>query len=165
MSEFPPKWLVVVGAIVIRDDKVLLVRQTYGRLVGVWSLPSGFVEPPEGLDEAAIREAHEEGGVQSVSEGLYSLTTLDIDGGYMLYPTFKCRWIAGEPVPDGTENDAAAFFSLDDLANATEPLEPLSRWLCQKALGEDVPTLPPVDSRHFGVFDYLVTFVGSSSAD
>lgn len=159
MSEFPPLWLVVVGAVVLRDDKALLVRQTYGRLVGVWSLPSGFVEPPEGLDEAAIREAQEEAGIQSVSEGLLSLTTLEYEGRYMLYPAFKCRYVAGEPTPDGVENDQAAFFSLQDLADSVEPIEPLSRWLCQKALGKDLPTLPAVDSRHFGVFEYLVTFV------
>jgi len=51
-----------VGAVVLREEKVLFVRQTYCKLKGKWSLPWGFVDGigpdgfPESPDEAAIRE-------------------------------------------------------------------------------------------------------------
>jgi ADP-ribose pyrophosphatase YjhB (NUDIX family) len=55
--------LVGVGALVARDDRVLLVRQR--RSYGVhWEVPSGYYEPGESLEQAAAREVLEETGVR-----------------------------------------------------------------------------------------------------
>ncbi len=54
-----PRLSVVVGAAVRREDRLLLVRQTYGTYWGQWVLPAGYVEPGERFDEAAAREAAE----------------------------------------------------------------------------------------------------------
>lgn len=48
-----------VRAMMIEDDKVWLVRQTY---VGGWFMPGGGVKRGETLDQAARREAKEETG-------------------------------------------------------------------------------------------------------
>jgi 8-oxo-dGTP diphosphatase len=54
----------VVGGIVRHDDTVLLLRRPADDFMGgIFELPSGKVEPGEGLDDALIREVKEETGL------------------------------------------------------------------------------------------------------
>ena len=61
MADLAPRIIACVGAVVLRGQEVLLVRQTYGSLKGMWSLPWGFLhgEHPKGLADpphvAALR--------------------------------------------------------------------------------------------------------------
>lgn len=56
-----------VVLLTIRDQvlQVLLVRRGIAPFAGQWALPGGFVEPDEGLAEAARRELVEETGIVS----------------------------------------------------------------------------------------------------
>jgi NAD+ diphosphatase len=53
----------VVVVAVEHDDRLLLVRQTYGPYQHEWDLVAGFVEAGETLEGAAIRELWEETGL------------------------------------------------------------------------------------------------------
>lgn len=57
---------VCVGAVVVDDDELLLVRRGNAPAAGMWSVPGGRVEPGETLAEAALRELEEETGVEGV---------------------------------------------------------------------------------------------------
>lgn len=61
--EFPVAPLVGVGAIIVAEGKVLLVRRGTEPLKGRWSLPGGLVELGEALTEGIIREVREETGL------------------------------------------------------------------------------------------------------
>lgn len=61
--EFPEFPLVGVGAIIIRDDRVLLVKRAHPPIQGQWSIPGGVLEVGELVREAAVREAREETGL------------------------------------------------------------------------------------------------------
>lgn len=58
-----------VGAVVLRDTKVLLVRHEAGaeQRTHVYGLPAGRVEEGESLEEAVKRELLEETGLHAVS--------------------------------------------------------------------------------------------------
>ncbi len=57
----------VVGAVVVRKGRVLLLRRKYGDFMGgLYELPSGLVEPDETLEEALNREVMEETGLKVV---------------------------------------------------------------------------------------------------
>ncbi len=60
--EYPDSPLVGVGAVIVRDNRVLLIRRGQPPLLGEWSLPGGVLECGETLREATIREAREETG-------------------------------------------------------------------------------------------------------
>lgn len=51
---------IVVGALPIRDGKVTLLRRGIEPRLGAWSYPGGFMELDETIEDAAIRETHEE---------------------------------------------------------------------------------------------------------
>ena len=61
MSQERP--ILAVGAIVVRDGSLLLVRRGRDPGRGLWSLPGGRVEAGESLSEAVRREVKEETGV------------------------------------------------------------------------------------------------------
>src|ERR1022692_3874724 len=61
--EFPEVPLVGVGAIIIEDSRVLLVKRAHPPLQSQWSIPGGVLEVGELVREAAIREAREETGL------------------------------------------------------------------------------------------------------
>jgi ADP-ribose pyrophosphatase YjhB (NUDIX family) len=66
----------VVALVFIRqDDRILLVRQNYGRRH--WSLPGGVMERGESVDEAAVREVKEETGLDVRLTRVVGLFPLD----------------------------------------------------------------------------------------
>ncbi|MDQ0270858.1 NUDIX domain-containing protein [Cytobacillus purgationiresistens] len=73
-------WLAVSGLLISSDQKWLVVKKKYGGLKGMWSLPAGFVNPGETVDEAVVREVKEETGISSTVKGLIGMRTGVIKG-------------------------------------------------------------------------------------
>ncbi len=51
---------IVAGSVVLKDDKILLCKRDIEPRKGFWTLPAGFMELGESVEEAAQREAQEE---------------------------------------------------------------------------------------------------------
>lgn len=64
MRQYPDRPIVGVGAIIIHENRVLLVRRANAPLKGQWSLPGGGVEVGETLVAAVTREVLEETGLE-----------------------------------------------------------------------------------------------------
>jgi ADP-ribose pyrophosphatase YjhB (NUDIX family) len=62
----PIGWYLAANVLVVRDGKVLMVRQP-PQWGGRWELPGGSVEANEALLEAATRECREETGYRFVA--------------------------------------------------------------------------------------------------
>jgi 8-oxo-dGTP diphosphatase len=61
--EYPQQPLVGVGAIIVEDNRVLLIKRGKAPLLGEWSIPGGMLELGETLRQGAEREALEETGL------------------------------------------------------------------------------------------------------
>jgi 8-oxo-dGTP diphosphatase len=61
--EFPEQPIIGVGAIIIEEERVLLVKRAHPPIQGQWSIPGGALEVGELVREAAVREAREETGL------------------------------------------------------------------------------------------------------
>jgi 8-oxo-dGTP diphosphatase len=78
--EYPDYPRVGVGAIVINDGKVLLVKRGIEPSKGLWAIPGGSVELGETLQEAAEREIMEETGlVIRVRNPIYTFDFIERD--------------------------------------------------------------------------------------
>lgn len=71
--EYPSHPLVGVGAIVLRDNKMLLIRRGAPPGRGKWSIPGGLVEIGETPEEAVVRELLEETGLRGAPRGLFGI--------------------------------------------------------------------------------------------
>ena len=71
-----------------------------------------------------------------------------------VFIVFLCRPVGdAEPVADGVENDAAAFFSLEELGALEEPIELQSRRIAERVLRGDYQVLRPADLKSGTIFD------------
>src|SRR3954468_2277091 len=60
---YPDRPVVGVGAVVLVDGRVVLVKRAHEPLMGEWNLPGGGVELGETLEQACAREVLEETGL------------------------------------------------------------------------------------------------------
>jgi 8-oxo-dGTP diphosphatase len=117
--EYPETPLVGVGAIIVEQDRVALVKRGHPPLAGEWSIPGGVLEVGEMLREAAVREAQEETGL-TVEPGqvLGVYDRLIRDGDRIRYHyvliDFLCRRVAGE-LKAGSDADAVGWFKRDEI--------------------------------------------------
>ena len=51
---------IVVGSVVTWEDKILICKRAIEPRLGFWTLPAGFMENGESIEEGAAREAREE---------------------------------------------------------------------------------------------------------
>jgi len=100
--EFPATPLIGIGAIIIEDSRVLLVKRAHPPLQAQWSIPGGVLEVGELVREAAIREAREETGLIVEPEallGVYDRVLRNaeqrVQYHYVLID-FLCRQVGGE---------------------------------------------------------------------
>ena len=63
MRAYPDRPILGVGAVVLMDGRVVLVKRAHEPLKGEWSLPGGVVELGETLEQAIVREVAEETGL------------------------------------------------------------------------------------------------------
>jgi len=135
--EYPDRPLVGVGAVIVRDNRVLLVRRGQAPLLGEWSLPGGVLECGETLREATIREAREETGLEVETGGLlgvYERVIRSEDGRvryhYVLID-FLCRAVAGDLKAGSDAADVRWFESaaLDRLNLPTDTREVIYKGL------------------------------------
>jgi 8-oxo-dGTP pyrophosphatase MutT (NUDIX family) len=106
-----------------RPHIVLTLRaDTLGRHSGQVSLPGGVVEPGETLEQAALREAHEEVGLPIAEAGVLGLLTpLDIPvSGFRLHPVVAM--LDGRPELKAADGEVAAILevAVNDLLDQTQ---------------------------------------------
>ena len=61
--QYPAQPIVGVGAVILQDGKVVLVKRRFEPLAGQWSLPGGRLELGETLEAGLAREMLEETGL------------------------------------------------------------------------------------------------------
>jgi 8-oxo-dGTP diphosphatase len=99
--EFPQTPLVGVGAVIVQEGRVLLVRRGSEPLKGHWTLPGGVLEVGESLIEGVVREVREETGLEvEVIELIELLDRIHRDNGRVRYhyviADYLCRVTGGE---------------------------------------------------------------------
>ena len=62
--DYPDRPIIGVGAVIVHDGRVLLVRRDNEPLKGEWSIPGGVLELGETLRDGVRREALEETGME-----------------------------------------------------------------------------------------------------
>ena len=119
--QYPDRPYVGVGAVIVDDGRVLLVKRKYEPLAGQWSLPGGAVDVGETLEEAVAREMLEETGlvvdIGPVIE-VFDRITRDDDGRvryHFVLVDYLC-WPVGGTLAAASDVADAVFADPADLA-------------------------------------------------
>lgn len=112
MHEYPDSPRSAVGAIVIRDDEVLLVKRNNPPGQGLWSIPGGCVELGETLQEAAEREIQEETGIIiRAKKPVYTFDVIERDNQgrtrfHYVIVDLLADYVSGKPNPRSDASEA-----------------------------------------------------------
>lgn len=94
-----------VGAVVFKNDKILLVQRAKAPNAGQWAIPGGRIKPGETLQQAAEREILEETGITiRAGEPIYSFDVIEknTDGSvrfhYVIVDVLG-EYVKGKPQP------------------------------------------------------------------
>jgi 8-oxo-dGTP diphosphatase len=113
--EYPDSPLVGVGAIIVEQGRIVLVKRAHPPLAGEWSLPGGVLELGETVRQAAAREALEETSLAvEVGEllGVFDRVVSDADRRiqyHFVLVDFLCRCPSGELRAAGDASEARWF--------------------------------------------------------
>lgn len=105
-----------VDGVIIDNNKILLIRRKNEPFKGKWSLPGGFVDYGETVENAVIREMMEETNLLVKIKGLVGVySSPDRDPrGHTVTVAFMMSIISGE-AKGGDDADDAKFFELEKL--------------------------------------------------
>jgi ADP-ribose pyrophosphatase YjhB (NUDIX family) len=106
------------GALVVHDNRVLLVRNIRGVTKGRYLLPAGRVNPNELPDQAAARETFEETSLRVEIDGLMGVRIWVMDDGeHNYFFMFRAKLLSpiSELRPNLEEIDDARFFTKEEL--------------------------------------------------
>jgi len=119
-ADTPNAPCVGVGAVLVHEGRVLLVKRGKEPLRGRWVVPGGTVELGEGLEQALVREIEEETGL--VVRPLEVVTVFDRiqrEDGVVRYHyvivDYLCEYVSGE-LRAGSDAEAAVFAAPSELA-------------------------------------------------
>ena len=126
---YPDRPVVGVVAVVMRDDRALVVRRANPPLAGRWGFPGGVLELGETVVEGAMRELYEETGVTAEAAGILTvIDTIDRDDqGRVRYHyalvAVRGIWRAGGGVA-GDDADEVAWLTRAEIVERRLPAAP-----------------------------------------
>jgi len=107
---------VVVGSVVVADGSVLLCRRAIDPRRGFWTLPAGYLEQGETVEEGAIREAWEEARAAIDLDGILGVFSISRIGQVQVI--FRARFAGDPDVPSfsaGPESLETRLFAWDEI--------------------------------------------------
>jgi len=127
-----------VGALVVKEGKMLLVRRAQEPGKGYWTNPGGYIEQLEPIEQTIVREVQEETGIIAAVKSVVAVRDQPRNI-HNLYVAFAMDYVSGDPKPDGFEVDGAGFFSLDEMKEMN--VAGFTSWLVDIALNGDLTGL------------------------
>ena len=122
-----------VGILVIRDNKILLVKRSMSPERGKWSIPAGYLDYGENPKATAEREVLEETNLEVFITGLvdvyYNADSLD-KGGASIFILYRAELMGGQ-LQAGDDADEAGFFGPEELPHLAfdSTRDAIGRWL------------------------------------
>lgn len=135
-NSYPQIPKVAVGAVVFKNERVLLVRRGQPPSENLWAIPGGSVEIGETLQKAAEREIHEETGIKiRAGDPVFTFDTIDRDRGgkirfHYVIVDLAADYVSGDPKA-GDDAAEARWVSAQEI-NALQVSAPTLKLLKEK---------------------------------
>ena len=90
---------IIVGGVLEKDGKYLLVQEAQEKCYGKWNLPAGHLDPNETIIEAAKREIKEESGLDVELTGVCQIGNRKLEDDVfvsVIFSTLDVKWFSYE---------------------------------------------------------------------
>ena len=123
-----------VTAVVLKDNKVLLARHTYGAGKNLLIVPGGYLNNDETPQEAVIREFLEETGVLIEPRDIIAVRFNLKDW----YVAFSADYVSGREHTDNDENSEVLWLDVNEALKRSDVAE-LTKKLIEAAINGNAP--------------------------
>ena len=104
---------IVAGCIPVYGDQILLCKRAIEPRYGMWTLPAGYMENEETVEQGAIRETLEEARAELLNLSFY--TMLSIPHISQVYIIFRAELTGEDAFSPGEESTETALFSEQEI--------------------------------------------------
>lgn len=108
---------VIVGGIIEKEGKILLVQEKQEKCYGKWNIPAGHLDCNESLSEGAIREIKEETGCDVELTGIANVANRILEDDIFVYITFTTKLLNEDIKIDPEEILDVKWFEINDVLN------------------------------------------------
>ncbi len=106
---------IIVGVVVEKDGKFLLVQEAKASCRGKWNLPAGHLDPNETIIDGAKREAREETGCEVEPTGVCQIGNRVLEDGLFVSVIFAAKLVQEEIAFDTSEILDVKWFTYDEI--------------------------------------------------
>ena len=103
---------IVVGSVVVEEGRILLCRRAIEPRRGFWTLPAGYMELGETIEEGARREAWEEARARLELDGILAIYSIARIGQVQII--YRAH-LAEPGIDAGPESLEVRFFAWEDI--------------------------------------------------
>ena len=111
---------IIVGGIIEKDNKILMVKEAKKKCYGKWNVPAGHLENGETIFEGAIREILEETGCKVRLNKVLPIMSKDIEDTTLIIITFTTELLEEKISFNKDELLDVKWISIEELINMTD---------------------------------------------
>ena len=113
--------VVIAGCLIVKDNKILMVKEAKKKCYGQWNFPAGHVDELEFITDAAIREAYEETGCKVKLTGVLPICMVEAkDAEPRLMVRFTAEIVEENIKIDPDEILDVQWLDIEKVKNMTE---------------------------------------------
>ena len=113
---------IIVGGVLEKDGKYLLVQEAQEKCYGKWNLPAGHLDPNETIFEAAKREIKEESGLDVELTGVCQIGNRKLESDVFVSVIFSTKVLDGDIKFNPDEILGVKWFSYEELLSTKAQL-------------------------------------------
>ena len=113
---------VIVGGVLEKDNKYLLVQEAKEKCRGKWNLPAGHLDPNETILEAAKREIKEESGLDVELSGVCQIGNRKLEDVIFVSVIFSAKVLNNDIHYNPDEILDVKWFTYEEILSMKESL-------------------------------------------
>ena len=113
---------VIVGGIIEKDGKYLLVQEAKKKCYKKWNFPAGHLDFKESLQQGAIREIKEETGCDVELDGICYMANRILEDDLFIMIVFNAKLISENIEYDKEEILDVKWFDYDEIVNKMDDI-------------------------------------------
>lgn len=110
----------IVGTIILKDCKILMVKEAKEKCYGKWAFPAGHIEPNEAIYDGAKRETYEETGCTVELKKAFPVFLKNTNDSKIVMMHFLSDLVNEENSYDKDEILETKWISIDEIKNMDE---------------------------------------------